>query len=270
MKAKSQALEADGFERVIAEKMPKMKKEEEVFLSKEANFLGEEFQKGILSGEKSEKISLFEPSSSSRALREELDLSNLIEDLQRQLIASQKAQRAIELDKISYQKAIQQLTLENKDLRNQLEAFSKELQRLKENVPQLEYLKEENEEALERIKELQQELRLTKENLTNTLKEKEEASHRIQNLEYQLDQLEIAQMRERLKEKEASQFNEENLQLRARLAEALSQNLELEKKVEALKRSFHEVKESLTILRDSYKKDYYSLSDPSDENLPSE
>jgi chromosome segregation ATPase len=145
-----------------------------------------------------------------------------------------------------------------------LEGLQKELQRLKENAFELNYLKEENEEALERIRELQQELRVTKDTLTKILKEKEEASRRVQELEYQLDQLELTRMKERLKEKETSHFNEENLQLRAKLEETLAQNLELEKKYEVLKRSFQEVKESLTLLRDSCKKNYYQISDPPD------
>jgi chromosome segregation ATPase len=264
MKGKGQVLEADGFDRIIAEKMPKMKKAEEPFYSvkKEEPPVFEEPKEERLERRVERKV-LFEtpdaPFSSG-----DLDLSALIEDLHHQLLLSQKAQKAMELDRISYDRKIHQLTQENKDLQSKLEGLQKELQRLKENAFELNYLKEENEEALERIRELQQELRVTKDTLTKILKEKEEASRRVQELEYQLDQLELTRMKERLKEKETSHFNEENLQLRAKLEETLAQNLELEKKYEVLKRSFQEVKESLTLLRDSCKKNYYQISDPPD------
>lgn len=265
MKSKSQPLEADGFDRIIAEKMPKMKKLEEPFyLVKEETPGFEEDQSEKILGKKIEKTSIFEPPPDAKLSTGTLDLSGLIEDLHHQLLLSQKAQKAMELDKISYEKKIHHLTQENRDLKSKLEFLQKELQQLKENSAELNYLKEENEEALERIRELQQELRIMKENLTKVLKEKEEASRRVQELEFQLDQLELTRMKEKWREKETSHFNEENLQLRAKLEETLAQNLELEKKYEALKRSFHEVRESLLLLRDSCKKSYYQISDQPD------
>ncbi len=265
MKSKSQLLEADGFDRIIAEKMPKMKKMEEPFYSvKEGSPVFEEDQGEKILGKKIEKSPIFEPPPNAQRSAGTFDLSDLIEDLHHQLLLSQKAQKAMELDKISYEKKIHHLTQENRDLRIKLEFLQRELQGLKESSLELNYLKEENEEALERIRELQQELRIVKENLTKVLKEKEEASRRVQELEFQLDQLELIRMKEKLREKESSHFNEENLQLRAKLEETLVQNLELEKKYEALKKSFHEVRESLLLLRDSCKKNYYQISDQPD------
>lgn len=265
MKSKSQLLEADGFDRIIAEKMPKMKKMEEPFYSvKEENPVFEECQSEKILGEKTEKTPVFEPSSDAQLSTGTFDLSGLIEDLHHQLLLSQKAQKTMELDKISYEKKIHHLIQENRELRSKLDFLQRELQRFKESSLELNYLKEENEEALEKIRELQQELRVMKENLTKLIKEKEEASRRVQELEFQLDQLELTRMKEKWREKESSHFNEENLQLRAKLEETLAQNLELEKKYEALKKSFHEVRESLLLLRDSCKKNYYQISDQSD------
>ncbi|MCJ7746691.1 MAG: hypothetical protein MUP27_03030, partial [Desulfobacterales bacterium] len=65
----------------------------------------------------------------------------------------------------------------------------------------------------------------------------------------------------KLKEREASLFSEENRELQSRLEEALSHNMELERKYETLRKSFNEVRESLTLLRDSCKKNYYNLSE---------
>lgn len=265
MKGKSQVLEADGFDRIIAEKMPKMKKMEEPFYSiKEASSILEGSHGEEVLEKQVDRNSMFEPPPDAQPSPGNLDLSGLIEDLHHQLLLSQKAQKSMELDKISYEKKIHHLTQENRDLRSKIEVFQRELQRLKENALELDYLKEENEEALERIKELQEELRAIKEALTKALKEKEEASRRVQELEYQLDQLELTRMKEKLREKETSHFNEENLQLRAKLEETLAQNLELEKKYEAIKRTFQEVRESLLLLRDSCKKNYYQISNPPD------
>jgi DNA repair exonuclease SbcCD ATPase subunit len=62
-----------------------------------------------------------------------------------------------------------------------------------------------------------------------------------------------------MKEREASLFAEENRELRTRLEEVLAQNMDLERKYGDMRQSFHEVKESLTLLRDSCKTDYYNL-----------
>jgi len=41
----------------------------------------------------------------------------------------------------------------------------------------------------------------------------------------------------------------------------LTQNIDLERKYEEVKRSFHEIRESLTLLRDSCKTNLYNLSE---------
>jgi uncharacterized coiled-coil DUF342 family protein len=126
------------------------------------------------------------------------------------------------------------------------------------------YLKEENADALERIKELQQELRTTKEVLTKMTQERDEILNRTRDLESQIEKTDILRMRGKLKEREASHFSDENRELRSRLEEAVTQNMDLERKYEAIKKSFNDVKESLTLLRDSCKKDYYNLSETPD------
>jgi predicted nuclease with TOPRIM domain len=64
-----------------------------------------------------------------------------------------------------------------------------------------------------------------------------------------------------LKEREASHFSEENRELRSKLEETLTQNMDLERKYEAVRKSFNEVRESLILLRDSCKTNYYNLSE---------
>ena len=97
--------------------------------------------------------------------------------------------------------------------------------------------------------------------MTKATREKEEALERIRELESQIDQGEVFKIKGKLKEREAVLFSEENRELQSKLEEALARNMDLEKKYETLKKSFHEVRESLTFLRDSCKANYYNLSE---------
>ena len=211
-----------------------------------------------------EKKPIFEPSRAATESIQDLDVLRLIEDLHTQLLVSSRAKKALEMDVASQQKTIHQLAQDNKDLRIQLDAERKELQGFREAHAESIYLKEENEEALQKIQEFQQELKGAKEILTKTVREKEEALGRVQDLESQMDQNELVRIKGKMKEREASHFHEESRELQSRLEESLAKNAEIEKKYEALKRSFGEVKESLTLLRDSYKKSYYNLSETPD------
>lgn len=271
MKVKTQVMAADGFDRSVAEKMPKMRKWEEPLREPQEAFLAPEEDHSETTEEaqplekQEEKKAIFEPSRTAMESKKDTDVLRLIEDLHTQLLVSGRAKKALEMDLASQQKTIQQFVKDNKELRLQLEAERKELQKFKEGHAELIYLKEENEEALLKIQELQQELRALKEQLAKTLKERDEAFSRVSELEFQMDQNELVRLKGKMKEREASHFQEENLELQSRLKEALTKNAEMEGKYEALKRSFNEVKESLTLLRDSYKKNYYALSETPEE-----
>jgi DNA repair exonuclease SbcCD ATPase subunit len=272
MRMKPQSMTADGFDRSVAEKMPKMKKLEEPLLQEQE----EEFQpleesrpeviQEIRPLEKPpEKKVIFKPQKNAPESGKEMDVLGLIEDLHTQLLLSSRTKKALEMDLTSHQKTIHQLAQDNKDLRAELEAERKELQRFKEVHAESIYLREENEEALQKIREFQQELKNIKEGLTQTIRERDEASGRIRELESQLGQNELLRIKGRLSEREVSHFHKENQELQSRLEGALAQNAEMERKYEALKRSFNEIKESLTLLRNSYKKNYYNVSGVSDE-----
>jgi chromosome segregation ATPase len=263
---KVRSLTEDGFDKNVAEKMPKIKKLEETFPSdtesmpQPVNQDPYEIIHEVRSPEtKEEKTILFQPPGTET--EQTVDVLKLIEDLHTQLLVSGQIKKALEMDLHSYQKTIHQLTQDNQDLRNQLETQKKEHQTLKESQSESIYLKEENEDALEKIQGLQQELREMNEALAKSIQERDGALSRVQDLESQLEQNELLQIKGRLKEREASHFYEESQKLQSRLEKTLSQNLELERKYEVLKRSFNEVKESLTLLRDSCKKDYYNLSE---------
>lgn len=271
MKAKSQVMTADGFDRSVAEKMPRMKKLEDPLVQEqeqEVQPLEEAYAEVIQEKRapeiQTEKRVVFEPPRAAAESDQDLGVLRLIEDLHTQLLASSRAKKALEMDLASYQKTIHQWAQDNKDLRNQLEEAKRELQGFKEIHSESIYLKEENEDALEKIQEFQQELRKLKENLAKATQERDEAMGRVQGLESQLDQSELFKIKGRMKEREASHFSEENRELQSKLEEALAKNVEIDKKYEALKRSFSEVKESLTLLRDSYKKNYYSPSEITD------
>lgn len=268
MKPRSQAMPADGFDTNVAEKMPKIRRLEEPPLSpleEESQSLKEDRSESIpeiRSPEKqTEKKVVFESLKKGIEAEQSLDVLKLIEDLHAQLLASAQTKKALEMDLTSYKKTIQQLGQDNQELRRQLEALNREHQRLKEFQSESLYLQEENSDALERIKEIQQELRGVRDTLMKVTQEREEALTRIRDMESQIEQSEVVKIKEKLREREASLFSDENRELQSRLEETLAQNMDLERKYETLKKSFNEVRESLTFLRDSCKANYYNLSE---------
>ena len=268
MKSRSQVMTADGFDTNVAEKMPKIRSLEEPLLSpleENPQLLEEDRHESApqmrLREEQTEKKAIFESPKKGMETEKSLDVLKLIEDLHAQLLAAAQTKRALEMDLTSHKKTAHQLTQDNQELRRQLETLSKEHQRLKESQSESIYLQEENADALGRIKEFQQELREMREALTKVTREREEAFERIRDLESQIEQSEVVKIKGKLKEREASVFSEENRGLQSKLEEALAQNLDLERKYETLKKSFSEVRESLTYLRDSCKANYYNLSE---------
>jgi len=256
---------SDGFDRNVAEKMPKIRKEEEPFPSEpagESQLLKDDPAVGRPLEKDGERKILFVPQKEGKEKERNLDVRRLIEDLHAQLLISSQTKRSLEIDLASSQKSIHQFVQDNKDLRSQMEDLRKELQRLKGIQTETDYLREENEDALEKIREFQQEMRSMREALAKATEERDDALRRIHDLESQMEQNELLRMTGRLKEKEASHFAEENTELRSRLEEAQVQNMELERKYEEMRRSFNEVRESLTFLRDSCKTQYYNLSEP--------
>ena len=278
MKPRIQTATADGFETNVAQKMPKIRKLEEPHtLILEQDFPRQEkegdqtpiddqtfFPEMSLSEKQAERKAIFESSQKGIASESSLDVLKLIEDLHGQLLASAQTKKALEMDLASYKKSIQQLSQDNQELRRQWEALSKEDQKLKEIQSESIYLQEEHTDALERIKEFQQEMREMKKALTRVTQEREEALDRIRELESQVERTEVMKIKGKLKEREASLFSEENRELQSKLEEAIARNTDLEKKYEALKKSFGEVRESLTFLRDSCKANYYNLSESAD------
>lgn len=266
MKAKGETMTGDGFDRNVAEKMPKIKQQEDSLpshLEEDPEATPQILSPQTSSGPEiqAEKRVILPPFKEEVETAPNVDVMGLIGDLHDQLLASSRAKRAMELDLASSKRTIQQLAQDNKSLRHRIGELNQELQKLQETETETGYLKEENEDALERIQRFQQELKMMKETLTRTTQEKEEALRRVQELESQKEQNEVLWIKGRLKEKEASHFSEENRELRSNLEKALAQNLEIEGKYEALKKSFREVRESLSLLRDSCKSSFYNLSE---------
>lgn len=270
MKLKDQAALGDGFDKNVAEKMPKLKKwEESPSLETDLERVSTKEEPLPRAREEvdperpaAEKKVLFTAPGEIRESPEPLDVLKLIEDLHAQILASGRIKRALEMDLAAAQKTIHQLALDNKALRAEQEELRRQLQRVKEIETESNYLREENEDALEKISDLQGELRTLKETLALALREKEEALKQVRELQGRVEQSDLLGLRERMKEKEASQLSEENREIRARLEEALSRNADLEKRYETLKKSFEEVKESLSLLRESYKASYYNVERP--------
>jgi DNA repair exonuclease SbcCD ATPase subunit len=267
MKIKEQIMTGDGFDRNVAEKMPKIKQHEDPVSS----FLEEEPepkpqitapQAQNIPGKQEEKrprvpFQAFQEEKRGVEPEQTLDVTGLIEDLHHQLLMSSRAMRAMEVELASGRRTLHQVSQDNNELRRRIEELNRDLQSFKALEEESRYLKEENEEALERIRELQQELKELKESLNRAAQERAEALRQVETFESQKEKNEVLWIRGRLKEKEASHFSEENRELRSSLEKALDQNLEIERKYEALKKSFREVKESLHLLRDSCKSSYY-------------
>ena len=266
MKVRGQMVTDDGFDKNVADRMPKVKQEEGFSPpDQEAEIQGveedhQEMIQEVRPPEKEpEREVVFEPRKIAPETDKTLDVSRLIEDLHNQLLALGRIKRALETDLASSQMTIHQLAEDNRELRGRVAESNKEIQSLKEVQAETLYLKEENADALERIQEFQRELKAIRETLELTARERAEALSRIHDLESQIEQSEILRVKGKMKEREASLFAEENKELRTRLEEVLAQNMDLERKYGDMRQSFHEVKESLTLLRDSCKTDYYNL-----------
>jgi chromosome segregation ATPase len=256
---------ADGFDRNVAEKMPRMRKLEDPLpspLEAEPQPLEEDHEEPTPQMASPERKTEGKVIVESPGEGQSPDVSKLIEDLHGQLLGSAQIKRALEMDLKSYEQTIHQLTQDNQELRYQLDVLSREQQKFQEFRSESVYLQEENADALERIREFQLELKEMKGALMKATQEREEAHARIRDLEFQVEQYEVLKIKGKLKEKEVAHFSEGNRELQSKLEEALSQNIDLERKYETLRKSFNEVKESLTLLRDSCKKTYYGLSDP--------
>jgi chromosome segregation ATPase len=274
MKPRSQAATEDGFDTNVAQKMPRIRKLEEphtLNLEQELRPQEKEDDQTLIDAplvpemsfpeKQTERKVIFESLQKGSETEQSVDVLKLIEDLHAQLLASAQTKRALEMDLASYKKSIHQLAQDNQELRRQWETLSKEDEKLKELQSESIYLQEEHTDALERIKEFQQELREMKKALTKATQERKEALDRIRDLESQIEQSEVMKIKGKLKEREASLFSEENRELQSKLEEALARNTDLEKRYETLKKSFSEVRESLTYLRDSCKANYYNLSE---------
>jgi len=270
MKAKDQRMTDDGFDKNVAVKMPRIRKEEEPLPSEEPEPLAFEENHPEASQvpeppeRKEERRAVFQVPKEKTESGRPPDIIALVEDLHGQLLASSQMKKALEMDLSSRQKTIFQLSQDNRDLRTQVEELNKELLVLKESQTELAYLKEEHEDALERIRQFQEEMRGANETVAQLTKEREEALVRIRDLEAQLEQGDVLKIKGRMKEREASHLSEENRELRSRLEETMAQQVDLERRYGALKKSFNEVKESLTFLRDSWKTSYYDLPETSE------
>jgi len=267
MKARDQMSMGDGFDRSVAEKMPTVKRTEETLPPPEPERLErkeepvEVKQDSPVPPKAAEKRSPFQSFPKEAEPEPHRDVMRLIEDLHTQLLASGRTKSALEMDLASSQKSLHRLAQDNQDLRGQLDQMSRELQRVREGQTETAYLREENEDALERIRNFQQEVRGLREALARMTQEKEEALSRVRQMESEEQQSELLRIKERLKEREASHFSRENQELQARLETVMAENAELEGKYEALRKSFKEVKESLAVLRDTYKASYYNRNE---------
>jgi DNA repair exonuclease SbcCD ATPase subunit len=267
MKARDLAAMSDGFDKNVAQKMPKIRRQEEGSPSDqgtEPQWSREEPLEEKIPEKEPEKKVIFSPPKPAAEKEKPLDVMSLIEDLHSQLLVSNQTKRALETDLAASQKTVHQLVQDNNDLRSQVEALSLDLKKLKSIQAETTYLREENGDALEKIKVFQQELRATHEALTQVSRERDEALSRSLELESQMEQVEVLRIRGKLRDREASHFAEENKELRSRLEEIQLQNMELEREYEDMRKSFNEVKESLTFLRDSCKANYYNLSGTSE------
>ena len=102
MKFRGQTITGDGFDRIVAEKMPKIKQQEEpspLDHKVESQEL-HEFHQDIRPLEKTTEVKITPSSSKERIEGEQnLDVLGLIEDLHAQLLASSRTKKALEMDR---------------------------------------------------------------------------------------------------------------------------------------------------------------------------
>ncbi len=267
MKARDQVAVSDGFDKNVAEKMPKIRRQEEFSpydREPEPERPKEESLEREIPEKDLEKRSLFSSPKNTPEKESHLDVLKLIEDLHGQVLVTNQTKRALEADLSSSQKTVQQLVLDNNELRGQLDELRSEVKKLKEVQNEATYLKEEHIDVLEKMKAFQQESRAINEALAKTVQERDEALGRSLELQSRIEQVEVLRIKEKLREREASHFAEENKELRSRLEELQVLNMELEREYDDMRKSFSEVKESLTLLRDSCRAQYYNLSNGPD------
>ncbi len=136
MKVRGQMVTDDGFDKNVADKMPKVKQEEEFSPPDQEVEIQrvEEDHQGMIQEVRSpekepERKVVFEPRKIAPETDKNLDVLRLIEDLHNQLLALGRTKRALEMDLASNQKTIHQLAQDNRELRSRLADSTKEVQR---------------------------------------------------------------------------------------------------------------------------------------------
>ncbi len=239
---------SNGFERSVARKMPRVRSEvvESVEpVRREPPNLHDEIVH--------EEVSLEE--------EVQWDALSLVADLESQLQAAQDLKAALERDLASAKKTIDQLFLDNKELRALVKDQEKTVPRLQKLEQEITYLEEENSDALIRIQVMRTENEELKERVATLATERDTALNENRMVKSKIKEEETLRIQIAYLEKERKRSLQGQSELEENLKVALQRNTDLEKECHNLKKAMNEIKQSLLLVRNHAKRGYYGIKE---------
>lgn len=188
------------------------------------------------------------------------DVLRIVGQLKGQLLALETTKRALERELSTARRQVEHLAADNKALRGELEsaaAAQAELLRLREENALLD---EETADVLSRLEGLRSEGEESRERLAALAQENQAAGEELARLRLAASEGEMLRIKAEFLEKEKGSLSAENTQL-ARECEVLKDERDgLFREAASLKKSLKEIRESLLMVRDSARSDYYDLT----------
>jgi len=188
------------------------------------------------------------------------DVLRIVGQLKGQLLALETTKRALERELSTTRRQVEHLAADNLALRGELEAAEAaqaELARLRhENA----LLEEETADVLARLEQLKAEGEEQREHLSALAQEHAAAAVELEGLRAASAEGELLRIKAEFMEQEKASLSQENAQL-GRECEGLKDERDaLGREVATLKKQLKEIRESLLLVRDSARSDYYDLT----------
>lgn len=192
--------------------------------------------------------------------REGGDVLRIVGQLKGQLLALETTKRALERELSTVRRQVEHLAADNKGLRAELEAAEvaqADLSRLREENALLE---EESADVLSRLEQLKADSEEQRERLATLALENQASAAELTSLRAASADGEMLRIKAEFLDKEKFSLAEENAQLGRECEEIKDERDGLAREVITLKKSLREIRESLLLVRDSSRSDYYDLT----------